>query len=398
MQTDPRSPTPESPVQAAVSSCSYNPRTRRLRAKGWCFPPPTNVILRTAHGVIGEASVGVPRPDLANRFPDAEDLALGWVYSGYLLDEYYSEEVIREAAGRVEVETWFGGREIPHTKSIKPERDDSLSPPPVHRIIGCWPSTLRRRLAQRGLYLTRNDRRLAGYRNRHAGERAFLLGNGPSVRQADLERMNGSLTFAANRFYKAYPDLGMRPTYTCCSDLLVLERSGEAIARECGTPLFVSERSALTPTLRRNYPNVITFQESDAKIMEDPNEFLISSNPLLGIGFGFGIIYVMVQLAMWMGVKEICLYGIDHTFVLPTDFQRPGTPVTYEGEQNHFIRDYREPGEKWAPPAPRRIEAGFIRAKRFCEAHGVSLWNCTRGGKLEVLGRKPLDHFLVDAV
>jgi hypothetical protein len=68
--------------------------------------------------------------------------------------------------------------------------------------------------------------------------------------------------------------------------------------------------------------------------------------------------------------------------------------VTYGGEQNHFIRDYREPGEKWAPPNPRKTEAALIRARRFCESKGITIWNCTRGGKLEVLQRRSLDDFL----
>jgi hypothetical protein len=253
---------------------------------------------------------------------------------------------------------------------------------------------LRRKLAQKGRFLIENDRRLAGYRNQHAGARAFLLGNGPSVRHEDLERMNGSLTFAANRFYKAYPELQMRPTYTCCSDLLVLQRSGDTIAEQCETPLFISERGRSARRLRRRYPNVITFQENTAVVTEDPNEYVISANPLLGVGFGFGVIYTMIQLAVWMGAKELCLYGIDHTFVLPKDFVRPGIQVTYGGEQNHFIRDYREPGEKWAPPNPRKTEAALIRARRFCESKGITIWNCTRGGKLEVLQRRSLDDFL----
>lgn len=244
------------------------------------------------------------------------------------------------------------------------------------------------------LNLTRDDQKLLALKDIHLGRRAFLLGNGPSVRADDLERMANELTFAANRFYMAYEQfkLTMRPTYTACVDLLVLENHGHEIAARCGTPLFVSGRFAKIEQYRTD--NMIVMREIPPPFSENPADFFFSDNLLKVVGQGYGVIYTMIQLAAWMGIRRMLLYGIDHNFSLPKDYVKPGVKVTHGGEDNHFIANYRDQGEKWAPPNPPRIEAGFWQARQYCESHGIEIYNCTRGGRLEVLERRSLDEEL----
>ena len=248
-----------------------------------------------------------------------------------------------------------------------------------------------------GLYWRNNDRRLAEFRNIHHAQRAFILGTGPSVRHEDLERMDRKVSFAVNRFYLAYPNMKFRPTYTVCMDLLALKNHGARIAENCGTPLFIAERSEYSKTLRATYDNVITFKETPVKPLWDSNNpeyYYFSTNPVQVVGFGFGVIYTAMQLAVWMGVKEIILYGIDHSFKLPRDYLKPGVPVTHGGEQNYFIPNYREIGENWAPPNLPKTEAGFRAARMYCERNSIKIWNSTRDGKLEIFERRPIDEVL----
>ena len=102
----------------------------------------------------------------------------------------------------------------------------------------------------------------------------------------------------------------------------------------------------------------------------------------------------MLQLAVWMGIDELYLYGIDHTFKLPSDYKKPGIPVTYEGEQNHFIPNYRDNGEKWAPPNPKKTEEALMCARSYCDKNGIKIYNSTRGGKLEIFERKQFDKII----
>jgi len=231
-------------------------------------------------------------------------------------------------------------------------------------------------------------------KNIHNGERVFLLGNGPSVRYDDLNRLHKYITFAANRFFMAYENMSMRPTYTVCIDLLVLKQHGQEIANHCGTHLFISDTAENSIQLFMANQNIILLNQTPVRASDFPQDYYFSSDARNLIGFGFGVIYAMMQLAVWMGAKELCLYGIDHTFTLPKDFKKPGIPVIDNGESNHFIKNYRDKGEKWAPPNPKNIEAAFLAAKDYCERNEIKVWNCTRGGKLKIFERRPIDEVL----
>ncbi|MDX1470796.1 MAG: sulfotransferase, partial [Flavobacteriaceae bacterium] len=161
-----------------------------------------------------------------------------------------------------------------------------------------------------------DNQRLMALKGIHAEKRAFLLGNGPSVRPEDLESLDDEIAFAANRFYLAYEqfNLKMRPTYTVCVDLLVLKNHGPEIAPKCETPFLVSGRKAdFTELEKFRTDNVIALPELDPPLnTEDPDDFLFSTDPTKAFGQGYGVIYAMMQLAVWMGIKEMYLYGIDH--------------------------------------------------------------------------------------
>src|SRR5574341_209049 len=52
-------------------------------------------------------------------------------------------------------------------------------------------------------------RRLAALRDSHKGKRAFIIGNGPSLRQTDLSKLRNEFTFGMNRIYLLFPELGV---------------------------------------------------------------------------------------------------------------------------------------------------------------------------------------------
>ncbi len=79
-----------------------------------------------------------------------------------------------------------------------------------------WPSEVRRSLvlsvwaAQEALDLVNpafwsNHRRIEHFRDRHRGERCFILGNGPSLIRLDLSKLRGERTFGLNRIYLLFP-------------------------------------------------------------------------------------------------------------------------------------------------------------------------------------------------
>ena len=66
--------------------------------------------------------------------------------------------------------------------------------------------------------------------------------------------------------------------------------------------------------------------------------------------------------------------------------------VIDQGEDNHFIKGYRETAGKWFPPDMDRIEDAFRLARHECDRLGITIWNATRGGALEIFDRIDFDH------
>ena len=69
-----------------------------------------------------------------------------------------------------------------------------------------------------------NRRRLAGFRGRHAGQRCFIIGNGPSLNRMDLVRLKEEFSFGLNRIYLLFERIPFVPTYFVCVNELVLDQ------------------------------------------------------------------------------------------------------------------------------------------------------------------------------
>jgi len=54
-------------------------------------------------------------------------------------------------------------------------------------------------------------RKLAALKDSHKGERCFLIGNGPSLRQTDLTLLKNEFTFGFNRIFLAAEELNFTP-------------------------------------------------------------------------------------------------------------------------------------------------------------------------------------------
>ena len=68
---------------------------------------------------------------------------------------------------------------------------------------------------------------LQSLKDSRKGERCFIIGNGPSLRQTDLSRLKGEATFGMNRFYLAFPEIGFQTTYYLSVNDLVIEQCAD---------------------------------------------------------------------------------------------------------------------------------------------------------------------------
>lgn len=226
---------------------------------------------------------------------------------------------------------------------------------------------------------------IEGLRNLHRGRRGWIVGNGPSVRLEDLARIPaGDIVFCFNRFYLSYGDHPLREDYVVSADTLMIEDFGqEMIDIAAGRPLFAIGLVK------------VKHLTGDFVYLPPGNNYLpLFSNELArSVSIGGSSVFVALQVALHMGLRDLVLYGLDYSFSmnLRRDPRYP-FPVSMN-DNNHFIRAYRS-AKPWVPPNWRDISAGFLSARIACEVAGVRIRNATRGGLLETFERANVDTLL----
>jgi len=214
-------------------------------------------------------------------------------------------------------------------------------------------------------------RRLAAFKDLHRGERCFIIGNGPSLKNTDLTRLIRENTFGMNRFYLAFPELGFTTTYYLSMNELVIEQCAEDI-RALPIPKFLSWHSHkhIQPTgsMQFLYSTYIA-----PKFARDVRGRLWE---------GATVTYVALQLAYFMGFKQVILIGVDHNF---TTQGKPNTTVVSQGDDpNHFHPGYFGKGFRWQLPDLETSERAYRMAREAYAKDGREVLDATVGGKLTV--------------
>ncbi len=218
--------------------------------------------------------------------------------------------------------------------------------------------------------------RLTGLKDIHRGQRCFIIGNGPSLRQTDLTKLRGEFTFGLNRIYLLFPELGFRSTYFLSMNDLVIEQCAEEILT-LPMPKFLSWRShRFFPPETFQRANVPTFLYTT---YTGPK---FARNVTGRLWEGATVTYVALQLAYYMGFSQAILIGVDHNFVTKGDANKT---ITSQGDDpNHFAPNYFGKGFKWQLPDLETSERAYRMAKAAYSEAGREVLDATVGGKLTV--------------
>lgn len=82
-----------------------------------------------------------------------------------------------------------------------------------------WNYRLVKRILHPYVYEPKN----AKLKNIHAGKRAFIIGNGPSILKQDLTKLNGEIVFVLNDFFLHPQYHKINPTYLCSCDPMLID-------------------------------------------------------------------------------------------------------------------------------------------------------------------------------
>ena len=218
-------------------------------------------------------------------------------------------------------------------------------------------------------------RRLAALKDIHKGQRAFIIGNGPSLRQTDLTKLKNEFTFGMNRIYLLFSELGFSTTYFCSINDLVIEQfSADILALPM--PKFLAWRS------HRHFSPQLPISQLPTFIYSTYTGPRFSPDVRGRVWEGATVTNMALQLAFHMGFEKIILIGVDHNFTSKGDANK--TVVSQGDDPNHFAPNYFAKGFKWQLPDLDTSEIGYALARDAYQKAGREVLDATVGGKLTI--------------
>jgi hypothetical protein len=218
-------------------------------------------------------------------------------------------------------------------------------------------------------------------KDKHQGERCFIIGNGPSLNRTDLPRLAEEYTFGLNRIYLLFGKMGFVPSYYVCTNLHVIEQSWQEI---------------------RSIPHCKFIGRAGIPYMSDLDNtiFLRSlSRPRFsydiarGVWEGATVTYCAMQIAYYMGFTEVILVGVDHYFATKGE---PHKLVISSGDDpNHFDPNYFGKGVNWQLPDLQMSELAYEMAKVTFEKAGRRILDATIDGHLQIFPKVSFEEIVV---
>jgi len=231
--------------------------------------------------------------------------------------------------------------------------------------------------------------KLASLKNKFQGQRCFIVGNGPSLNKCDLELLKNEYTFAVNGIFYKTEEMGFKPTFYMVEDGHVVDDNLEKInAYDIEYKFFPSLYTEKIVKTDATYffAADLGFYREDHPYFEKPR----FSKDFSEVAYcGQSVTYLNMQLAYYLGFKEVYLIGMDFSYTIrKTDEVIGHTLVSNEDDINHFHPDYFGKGKKWHDPKVYNVAKNYICAKEHFEENGRKIYNATIGGKLEIFERK----------
>lgn len=174
--------------------------------------------------------------------------------------------------------------------------------------------------------------RITFFKNRHLNKRAFIIGNGPSLSKVNLDLLRNEITFASNKIFLIYDKFKWRPTYYTVEDDLVFSQNKEKITN-------LKDSIKIYPAYGMSFigydpESVYVKHNHDMEKFQTDCQIDLQRKGLFWLG---SVVHTQIQLAIYMGIKEIYLLGVDFHF---SDTKNKINSQVYinSDEKNHFTK------------------------------------------------------------
>lgn len=243
--------------------------------------------------------------------------------------------------------------------------------------------------------------------NAYTGKRCFILGNGPSLKEEQLEWLKDELVITVHQAAKADffgqvhsnfhfwadPDF-------CSSDIddelyrCMIDDRFKKYNTECFFPIqfkqFTMDKN-LDKFINVNYyyPNVTLFENFDCEINFE--KYVPGCHT---------VVHYAILFAIFLGCSEIILQGCECSVIISDiDYYLKGessnnysyTTTKAEKELKQNIRNKHSMEETFL--SNYQIFKGYRILNTFCQNKNIKLWNATPGGLLDCVQRRKINEF-----
>lgn len=228
----------------------------------------------------------------------------------------------------------------------------------------------------------KETKKLRKFKDKHRGERCFIIATGPSLLKEDILKLKNEYTISLNAVFGIGRQIDWRPTYYVLLDPGLCRRfkkngSLGNIDELATDAIFFNRENKreLISTKKVNYINISYLDH--VYNFENSTTFKESFDLGFGLYDCFSTTHDCIQIAMYMGFSEIYLLGADNN---------------YQGAKKHCVDI---PGDEVEDARALSVQRGndiaYEFIKRIAEKRKVKIYNCTRGGRVNTFERVALD-------
>ena len=226
------------------------------------------------------------------------------------------------------------------------------------------------------------------FKDIHVGERCFIVGNGPSLTISDLNLIENEHCFGFNRIFEVYDKTNWRPEFYMVLDNGVLKTIADQIEGIDAKYKFINIMGKLAGVKKKNnlffFCNYGPYRRKEYDYVKKT----ISKDPSKYISLNYTVACAAIELAIYMGFKEIYLLGVDNNITKRIDSK--GVAHIESGEDYGLTK----PHDILYFSYYDAVESCYKCYKNYAEKNNIKIVNCTRGGKLEIFPRMSLEEVL----
>lgn len=195
---------------------------------------------------------------------------------------------------------------------------------------------------------------ISNYKNLHEGKNLFILASGPSLAQQDLSLLKNKIVMGLNRSILVYPE----PYYQCVFDHRLFDLYADPLKKV--RQLFTLEDRPW------GLPLKLLGGEGYSENLEE------------GIYSGYTISYFALQIAVYMGFKNIFYLGLD---------------LKHDGANTHFFGQDPQTKNHEQTEFPRMLKT-LEHGASIVASKNIKVFNCSPDSTLKAFPKMDFEKTL----